>query len=158
MSKLFLGGIPTQGDVKLLMEAFPSIEPGQLIGYERVAEVIKVEHGTGRFRTVTAAWRRALTRTQNFVLEAVPGQGFRRMPEVERSQKDRTGWRQDQSRAARRVRDLARVDTRDFDDRDRKSHDHARRVLQAHVEHTATSVRELAPPPPLRALPKRQAG
>lgn len=158
MSKLFLGGIPTEGDVKLLLEAFPAIEAGQLIPYDRVAEVIKVDRGTSRFKTVTAAWRRALNRTQNFVLEAVSGQGFRRQTEIERSQKDRAGWRQDQSRAARRVRDLARVDTREFEERDQKAHDHARRVLQAHAEHTSTTVKELAPPAPLRALPKRQAG
>jgi hypothetical protein len=158
MSNLFLGGIPTEGDVKMLLEAFPAIEPGQLIPYERVAEIVKVDRSSSRFRTVTSAWRRVLHRTQNFVLEAVPGQGFRRQTEVERSNSDRAGWRKDQSRAARRVRDLARVDTRDFAERDQRSHDHARRVLQAHVEHTSTTVRELAPPAPLKALPKREAG
>lgn len=157
MSKVFFGGVPTDGDVKRLLEAFPDIGPGDAISYVQVAEVIGVKHGSSRFRTVTNAWRKTVMRTQNFVLEAVPGEGFRRQTELERSQKNRTGWRQDQSRAARRVRDLGRTDTRSFDERDQKAHDHARRVLQAHVEHTSSAVRELAPPAPLKLLPKRQA-
>lgn len=144
MSKVFFGGIPTGSDVKRLLESFPDIKPGETVLYSQVASVIGAE-------------RRTLTRTQNFVLEAVPGQGFRRRTEVERSKANRAGWRQDQSRAARRVRDLARTDTSGFDEREQKAHDHARRVLQAHVEHTSTTVRELAPPAPLKMLPKREA-
>lgn len=155
MSKAFFGGIPTDSDVKKLLEAFPDIKPGEMITYTQVAEVIRVKYGTSRFRTVTTAWRKTLLRTNNFILEAVPGQGFRRRTELERSQKDRSGWRQDQSRAARKVRDLGRTDITEFDERDRKSHDHARRVLQAHVEHTSMTVRELAPPGPPAQLPKR---
>jgi hypothetical protein len=157
MSKLFLSGVPTDADVKRLLEAFPDIKPGQMISYTEIALVIRTQHGASRFRTVTSAWRRTLTRTLNFVLEAVPGQGFRRCTEIERSKRNRSGWRQDQSRAARKVRDLARTDTREFDEREQKTHDHARRVLQAHVEQTATTVRELAPPAPQKQLPKRQA-
>lgn len=157
MSKVFRGGIPTDGDVKRLLAAFPDIKPGDTVSYAAIAEIIKIEHGSNRFQSVTNAWRRAVVRTLNFVLEAVPGAGFRRCTEIERSQRDRSGWRKDQTRAARKVRDLARVDTSDFADRDQRTHDHARRVLQAHVEHTSTTVRELAPPAPLRLLPKREA-
>lgn len=155
MSRLFLGGVPTDGDVKRLLEAFPDIQPGALIPYAQVAEVIGVARGSNRFISVTNAWRRMLLRTQNFVLEAVHGQGFRRRPEIERSKANRAGWRQDQSRAARKIRDLARTDTRDFNEQEQKAHDHARRVLQAHVEHTSSTVRELAPPAPTKLLMKR---
>lgn len=148
MTRPFIGGLPTDIDVKRLLEAFPSISPGFVITYTEVSLVIGVTHGSTRFRTVTNAWRKRLLRVDNFVLEAIAGQGFRRRTELERSQKDRSGWRRDQNRAARKVRDMTRVDTVEFDERERKSHDHAKHVLQAHIEHTSTTVRQLAPPAP----------
>lgn len=155
MPKPFFGGLPTDIDVKRLLEAFPNIEPGGEVGYDDVAKVIGVDVGTNRFRTVTNAWRRRLLRTGNVAIDAVPGRGFRRLTELERSERDRGGWRRDQVRAARKVRDLALTDTTSFDEREKKSHDHARRVLQAHVEHTTSTVRELAPPAPQPLLPRR---
>lgn len=155
MSKPFFGGVPTAGDVKKLLEAFPDPEVGEVIPYARVAEIIKVDSASNRFRTVTTAWRRAVLRTQNFRMEAVSGRGFRRLPEIERSRGNRIGWRRDQGRAAQKTRDLALTDTKEFDSRELQSHDHARRVMQAHVEYTATAVREIAPPKPIPQLPRR---
>lgn len=157
MSNVFFGGVPTGADVRKLLDAFPDIKPGDVIAYADVAKVIGADHGSNRFKSVTDAWRKTLLRTSNLVIEAVTGRGFRRLPEQERSERDREGWRKDQSRAARKVRDLARTDTRDFTESEQHAHDHARRVLQAHLEHTSTTVRELAPPPQLQLLPKRQA-
>jgi hypothetical protein len=150
-------GVPTEIDVKRLREAYPQLAVGQLIPYEDVARVIGAPYKTGRFRVVTEAWRKWLRRSENCAVKCVAGRGFMRMAELERSEVDRVGWRKDQGRAARKVRDLARVDTLSFEERDRSSHDHARRVLQAHVEHTAGTVRELAPPAPVRLLPRRSA-
>jgi hypothetical protein len=158
MMGIFRGGVPTEIEVKRLREAFPDPAPGQLISYEDVAVIIGAKHGTNRFTAVTNAWRRSLLRADNIVVNTVAGQGFQRLTEEDRSEADRTGWRKDQQRAARKVRDLSRVDTRDFDERTQRGHDHAQRVLQAHAEHTSKSVRELAPPPAMKLLPRRAPG
>lgn len=54
---IFKAGIPTGMDVRKLIETFV-VEAGTVVTYEQVAAAIGVEERTGRFRTVTTAWRK----------------------------------------------------------------------------------------------------
>ena len=77
MSKLFLGGVPTDIEVRLLNEEFGQPEEGQEITHEDVEKTVKLNRKTSRYRAVTLAWRRALLEEHNIQLGAVPSVGFR---------------------------------------------------------------------------------
>lgn len=56
---LFLGGIPTDMDIKKLQDTFPecTLSPGVVIPYSSIAPVIDCNPKTLRFKTVTTRWR-----------------------------------------------------------------------------------------------------
>ncbi len=76
MTTNIVNGIPTAPDVQALIDEFPSIAEGDFIPYGDIEEIIKVEHGSGRFISVTTAWRKKLFQEQNLLLKAVPGEGY----------------------------------------------------------------------------------
>jgi len=67
----YFGGIPTEPDVKKLVEHFPieSLTPGTVIPYKEVAEVIGVDASTSRFKTVTTSWRKRIESEYNCVIK-----------------------------------------------------------------------------------------
>ena len=151
------GGIPVEPDLRRLREAFPKIEPDQIITYEEVAAVIGLPVGPGRFRTVTGAWRRELLRTHNFVLAVhTPGKSWRRLTEKERSQTyNGKGWQRGAKISIRHTLDMGQVDTSEFDENDRRLHDHRQRAMTAWMDGTRKTVKEIAPPKPVESLPRR---
>lgn len=74
--KLFGGGLPTKIDVDELLNRFGTPQPGTLIRYGDIEEVIGVEKGTYRWGSVIAAWRRRLERDHDLILKARAGEGF----------------------------------------------------------------------------------
>lgn len=154
MSKLFSGGVPTDIDVRALRQKHPEIQPGETVSYKTIAETIRAEVGSSRFRSVTAAWRKQLYRTENIVLEAVAGTGFRRVTEPERSVKNVKRWTDNQRSAIKRVNDQSLVVQEDLSERERKTHSHASRVMQAHMDYTISTAREIAPPKAKISLPR----
>ena len=75
---LFRNGVPTAPDVKKLLETFPvqSMQEGQILTYNDVAQAIGVHVRSSRFKTVTAAWRKTLEQTTSIVLKTLAGQGY----------------------------------------------------------------------------------
>lgn len=71
MNTIFSGGVPLEPDVKLLMALGPGA--GVSISYELVAETIVTQIRSGRFWTVTNAWRKRLFRDQ--LLRSIARQG-----------------------------------------------------------------------------------
>ena len=67
---LYFGGIPTEPDVKKLMEAYPeeSLIPGTEIPYSGVDAIIGVEYGNGRWQGVTNAWRKRVESDWSIVI------------------------------------------------------------------------------------------
>lgn len=74
--KPYFRGIPTDIDLKKLMEAFGSAKPGDMIAHEDVAATIGAEYGSNRYRTVVSRWRKAMFATCNLELEARIGVGY----------------------------------------------------------------------------------
>jgi len=146
--------VPTEPDVKRLMEAFPDIQPDVLIPYADVERVANIKLGTSRWRSVTVAWRRRLYREQNFRLDAVAGEGFKRLMEQDRSHRDTKEWLDKQRGAIRRVEDMRRVVTQNFDPEALRQHTHRTDVLVKTTEAIRTTAREIVPPKPQKALPK----
>lgn len=75
-SHLFEGALPTEPDVKRLLERYGVPLVGQFFPYREVAEVIKSAEGSVRFRTVTMAWRKLIEREHRLLLRAITGRGF----------------------------------------------------------------------------------
>lgn len=53
-------GLPTGPDVQLLMSRWPDLKVGDRIEYADVADVLKVDRGSGRWRSITSQWRKRL--------------------------------------------------------------------------------------------------
>lgn len=152
--KMFFGGIPTEPDVKRLLAAFPEIVPDALIPYESVEKVLGTTRPTGRFRTITTAWRKRLEREQNFILVAVAGQGFRRLTEQDRSRMDTWRGVSHLRQFGRRTRDLCRVVTAAFSAQDLASHDHRTRCQLGLLEAARQTTKEIAAPAAPKQLPR----
>ena len=70
------GGHPTEPEVRMLMEKYPSLSSGDAISYADVESVIGVKRISHRYRTITGAWRKRMYREFNITIGAVPNTGF----------------------------------------------------------------------------------
>src|SRR5262245_53413982 len=82
-AKPYFGGIPTEPDVRRLMDRFCAPEPG-VIPHEEIEKEIREESDSSRYRTIVSAWRRRLRREHNIDTSAEPGHGIRILTEPER--------------------------------------------------------------------------
>jgi len=68
--------MPTDVDVERMRQAFGVPQPGQIITYRDIEDLLKVRRETGRFRSVTTAWRKRLDREHNVSVKAIPNVGY----------------------------------------------------------------------------------
>jgi len=73
----FSVGMPTDVDVRRLVDQFGTPGIMTLIPYADLEGCLKMRRDQLRFRTVTAAWRKKLEREHNLMTVAVPNEGFR---------------------------------------------------------------------------------
>ena len=66
------GGVPTAPDVRRLLDRYPDLNPGDVVPYDDVAETIRAEHGSCRWRSVTTAWRSHLWHQHHYKLQCQP--------------------------------------------------------------------------------------
>jgi hypothetical protein len=96
-SNIFGAGVPTEPDVKRMIDKFGVPKEGTLIRYEQIEKVIGIEKATHRFRTVIHAWRKRMHADHNVVFIAVENQGLKAADPSERvtaaSGKVRMGFR-----------------------------------------------------------------
>jgi hypothetical protein len=74
--KIGFGGIPTDIDVRRLLDRFGVPKPGTIITYKEIGAVLKLSHKDSRFWSVTCAWRNQLWRQNNRVSSAIPNEAF----------------------------------------------------------------------------------
>lgn len=78
-------GVSYEPDIKRLVERFGAPEPGTLIEYSEVEEVLGVKKDSDRFRGVTGAWRKRLAKQLQIEIVCVRGLGFRALEHRERA-------------------------------------------------------------------------
>lgn len=123
-SDLFLGGVPTEPDVKKLIEVFGVPKVGDELTYEQVAEVIGAPIRSYRFRTVTWAWRKLLDRQHNLIVGAVQARGFVVLDNQSRVRFSAGRFKRG-LRSVRRASDVAsRTDLGGLTPEERRSRDH----------------------------------
>lgn len=76
-SLIFGGGVPTEIDVRRLLEAFGIPAIGQLLTYDQISGALGLDRQSWRWHTVTGAWRKRLYREHNLVLSAIAKTGFK---------------------------------------------------------------------------------
>lgn len=77
MNTLFLGGIPTEPDVKRLRDKYHALTVDQIIPYADLEASIGSKKGTARFGSVVGAWRKWLFGQHNIILDAIKNTGFK---------------------------------------------------------------------------------
>lgn len=107
--RMFFGGIPTEPDVRRLMDRFGDPGPGMLIEYETLEKEIGKPRTSSRFRTVVSAWRARLLKEHNRVGMAVPSRGIRILREEERAGHAASGHRRGVRQVVRSARDAALI-------------------------------------------------
>jgi len=156
-AKLFLSGIPTEPDVRALMEKFNDYTPGVEVFYTDIAELVNVEVRSCRFEVVLAAWRKKIRKDHNVVFKRF-GDHLRFLAEMERVQEDASDYRQGAKKQLRAYGDIAMVRTEKLDELGRKKADHIKRVMEMHLESQRGAVKEIAetlrPPKQLPRLVK----
>lgn len=79
-SKLFFGGVPTEPYVKRLNEHFGELEAdGRVIEHAELEPLVDAKKGSNAYKTRVDAWRRALWRTRQLVLDGryAAGEGYK---------------------------------------------------------------------------------
>lgn len=89
-NNLFFGGVPTGPDVEKIRESYPDyqLQPGQIVPYGEIENIIMEKRGASRFKTVTVAWRNDVQLKTGHVIDPdVSAGGFRVLTEEEKLEK-----------------------------------------------------------------------
>ncbi len=141
---LFIGGVPTEPDVKLLLAAFPDPQRGQLITHEQIEGVITVHRSSSRYRTVVAAWRRRLINESNLDTTAIPGVGIRVLAEYDRVTASAKDYRRGVATVGKATRRVSRVQVERLTEQEQTKAEHVRRQMEATLAAGRQSVKEIA--------------
>lgn len=142
--KLVVGGMPTEPDVKRLIEAFPSPKIGEIITHQQIVSVIGAAPGSTRYRTVVTAWRRQLFRQHNIDTKAVPGIGIAFLTASERVTESIRGYSAHVRGIRRDVRRIRSVRAEELTDQQQRATEHATRHMEATLSQARTDSKAIA--------------
>jgi protein-disulfide isomerase-like protein with CxxC motif len=124
MSAEYFGGVPTKIDVDKLRKEIGVPEEGQLITYQRIAEVTGNKFGTHRYATVLNAWRRALRSEHEIEMGADAGKGLFRLKPGERVQHGSAKFRSGMRHIVRAARVVTMTDRSRLNPEEIRTADH----------------------------------
>lgn len=146
-NKVYFSGMPTSVEIAEIEKAFPLLEAGQDILYDEIESVIGHKHGTNRFRTITAAWRRKVRRERFLVIEAVAGIGFHIQTPTEQLSSGVKDFGKSARSMGRAFHKVSEVAPEALSGPKRAEQEHYRRVMSYALDSVAKSRRELIKPP-----------
>lgn len=150
-SNLFLGGIPTDIELKALLDKFGAPDPG-LISYSEIEQAVNVDRDTHRFRTIVTRWRKKLFRDYNIDTAAAKNEGIRILTEPERVDESESAFGRSAKGIVRAHVRVRSVRSETLDTRTLKKHEHLVRATLVATDAIKTAARDYA-----RALgPKEQ--
>ena len=154
---IYLGGMPTEPEVKILMEKFGEVAPGEVIDYQAIESAISVSYRSKRFVTVTKAFRARMLREKNVELKPLTGVGLQRLQEAERVSVGVMGVAKGARAIGRSGRRLMRVEAARLSEIDLKRRDHAIRLADATVGTLRDGLKQIAASAlqPAASLPRR---
>jgi hypothetical protein len=141
---LFLGGIPTEPDVRRLLAAFPGIKADDEIAHADVAKAIAVEVGSARYRSVTASWRKHLLKVNNLRLSTVPGVGFRVIDGMDRIADDIKRYGRGAKQIRKAADDVRSVEIGKLPEAQQRVAEHVLRHMESTSDHLRKASKEIA--------------
>jgi len=123
-SDLFLGGVPTEPDVRKLVEIYGVPKVGDEFPYQQIADALGVPIKSYRFRTVTWAWRKLLDRQHNLIVGAVQARGFVVLDNQQRVTFSAVRFKRGLKAVRRGSCVASRTDTAGLTPEERRSRDH----------------------------------
>ena len=151
---LYFGGMPTDPDVRKLLDAFPNLAVGETVLYSDVSDVIGVPYGTNRWESIITAWRKRMLRPEtNMDLARISGTHFLVLSAPQRVNKGSENVRR-RVRAIRRDANLvASVPAADLDDISKKHRDHVLKRAAILLDADREG-KKIDPPKQTRVLPR----
>ena len=141
---LFIGGVPTEPDVKRLIDAFPSIASDIEITHAEISKILGVDAKSARYRTITSAWRRLLLRVHNVRMSPIAGIGYRVIDGIERVTENVKQYGRGARQIQRAARDIRATDRRKLDQEQQRVTEHVLRHMDATADHLRRVSKEMA--------------
>lgn len=139
-------GVSTEPDVQKLDEHFGKLEPGRIITKQEVADIIRDQVDSNRFKTVVDAWRRKLLRGL-VTLGPERGVGWKVLNDNETGSLRSGQYSSHIKCAFRSVRRMDHVDVKKCDPETRRQVEAARSTKAAVQLAYATAAKQLPPIP-----------
>lgn len=143
---IFRGGIPTEPDVKKLLDAFADIAVDAQVTHEEVEAVLGLNRQDNRYRSITTAWREHLLEHENKQVGAVAGIGFRVFSSKDRVASSVNSFKAGVRKQVKAVNNAMRIERGDLTQQDQHKVDHLVRVGASIAFHGQTMLRTIAPP------------
>lgn len=157
--KLFFGGLPTDIEVRKLIEHF-AVPAARLYPFRELAEACghAWPQDRNRLKVVFTRWRKRLEHDYQLVSEGVPGEGIKVLAESERTQHGIRFARIGTKKSRRGLVRIMMTDAKKIDDpKARAEAEHAQQVAARILPTLAQNVKALTPPSPPSALPRAQS-
>jgi hypothetical protein len=124
--KNFFGGIPTEIEVRRIMERWPmtDMKEGDEIAYADMAAVINSEYGSFRFRTVTSRWRKMIENEAGIIIGTKEARCFVVLNNGQKLSLSRAKMRMSGRAALRAYKTAAVIDAKKLTDAEKKEYDH----------------------------------
>jgi hypothetical protein len=140
---LFLGGRPTEPEVRMLLEKFKGVDRGDIIRAEDLEEALGIERKASRFRVVIEAFKKALDRQRGFALRWEKGVGLRVLKEGERARHGAEMARTGARRMGRGAAVVAKASPALMSEKERDVNMRTGRLLNAALESMRGTMRDL---------------
>lgn len=137
--------IPTAPDVEKLIQAFKVPTAGTIIKHSEIEAVIGCKWKTGRYYSITQEWREKIQADHNTILGPIPAIGFKSLEPNERGTFVGTSYKKTIRMAHRTHAVASKTDCSAMSPEHRRTVQHVRHVLSAHILADATAAKALPP-------------
>lgn len=138
-------GIPTEADVRKLVDKFGTPEPGTIISWDKIETALGIKKESNRFRTVVVSWRKQLWNQHNCLMSAKRGEGLECLDPRGRVANSAGSYKSGLRKIGRASRIVERTNTEGLTPDDRRVADHIRNAGAAIRLLAATKAKELPP-------------
>lgn len=125
-SKIFNGGIPTDIDVRNLMNRWPeaSMRSGDKFSHDEIESVLKVGKGSLRYATITNRWRKIVEKTTGKIIGSDRGFGFKVLSDSEKVSLGKQKTIESRRRASRALFVIGTADRKNLSEAEKATCDH----------------------------------
>lgn len=153
-AKPFFNGVPTDPDVRKLMEHYGIPTPGTIIRHDEIETVIGSPWRSNRYRGVVEAWRRRLYRTLNVDTGAETGIGIKVLNNSDRIEASKGHLKRGTIQYRLGAQRVSTVNRLELSPIEKIQADRVQEVSTRMYMAAASELKALRPPRPPTALPR----